>query len=142
MTGGSRLKIAVIVILVIALTPIVFMVLGGPGRVEEWALDNPDSGVAEWSVRKLTIYYLITLNPRKRVDIFEQYLDIFGEDAAAYEPDTYKAMYWKYAWVGSEYYARGAAGRGFYGFAETFPDDERAEEAVELAKQYGFQPSQ
>lgn len=140
MTGGSRLKTTLIVILILVLIPILFMLFGGPTKVERWALRNPDSGWSEWSMRQLTLYYLITLNPQKRLKIYETYLDNFHEESAAYKPETYKEMYWKYACLASEHHSRGAAGKAFYEFYATFPDDERAERAEDLSKQYGYRP--
>ena len=140
LTEGGRLKLVLGLVVVLAAAPVLFMVLGGPEWLEEWAMAHPESGLAEWTARKLDFYYLLTLRPGRRVRLLERYLDTFNEDAAAHRPELYREIFWEYARVAADYYPRGRAGRGYYEFAVTFPEDERAEEAEELARSYGYRP--
>lgn len=140
MTEGTRLKVGIGIALAVGIIPVVFLVLGGPEKLENWAKANPDSPTAEWTARKVAFIYKITIRPKKHYRVLGWYLDVFDADAGAYDRENYKKMLWEYAWAASENSDRREAGMAFYDYAILFPEDESAEHAMDLAKEHGYRP--
>ncbi|MBN1809117.1 MAG: hypothetical protein JW909_08615 [Planctomycetes bacterium] len=137
-----NLKKAVVVIgiiIVLILSPFGVAASGLSYFVEDWALERPDSGFAEWTARSLFGMYQLVLRKDKRVELGRKYLDVFSEDnSQVYDEDRYKDVYWRYARSCTYVLREGKRGIGYYRFAEDFPDDPRAGEAMEYADKFGY----
>ena len=140
MTEGTRLKVGIGIALAAGIIPVLFLLFGGPERMENWSKANRDSPRAEWTARKVAFIYKVTLRPKKHYRVLEWYLEVFNEESKAYDEDMYKKMLWEYGWAASEHSERLKAGMAFYDYAVLFPDDECAEQAANLAKDHGYRP--
>ncbi len=126
------------VILLIVISPLILAATGLSVFIEDYALARPDSGFAEWLARKFVGIYLLVFREDKRMSLAENYLETFNEDSAVYDEGHYKSVFWAYADACLEELRPGKAGIGYYKFAESFPDDERADQAMDLARKFGY----
>jgi hypothetical protein len=134
----KKAAIVLAIVLVVLTSPVWMAATGLSFFIEDWALSKPDSGFAEWTARAFIGIHRVSFRHDKRMILAEKYLDVFDEESAVYNEENYKNVFWAYAEACSDELLPGWAGKGYYYYAQKYPNDERTRDATSMANHFGY----
>jgi hypothetical protein len=118
---SRRKKIAVILAVLLAFSPLMLLTDAFPSRVQSWIDNNPESEWSPWLQMKLAGLYGFTVRREKKYDCYTRYVELFGpKNKVNYDRETYIQIELDRAIMTGDYFTKTRGMEELYKFIQKY----------------------